>query len=973
MADQPRSNSLDHPKFFVAVRLIQLFQNGKKPIDLQLNVGEADKVGMRAPLFEGVDVQAIMAKMSSQQQQGGQHPMQQQQQQQPPVPHMNGGRVGGEGGNAVVIPTPPLSQQQHPSLQQQPLLSNNIGVLAVQDPYTMSPQELSRYEALFPSYAKADEGGGGESYVGGAAAVELFGKSGMDRDSLKAIWSMVDVPVDNKLDSIEFSVAMHLIVCVTKKGLPTPPLLPESLKSMVKYYRAQRATTQHLQVVSGGGGSVMGGGGGVAVQSMQQPPPLVGGMVGGEQPHPIPSPLSSPRADGGMSTQQHQINGGGTGGMSFGGGYGGGMPSSPNLIPTPRMGNDFNGGPQMPQLGGMQQNQQQYKQVQTQGQQYMQPQMQGQQYMYQPQQMSSGTSQMGYQQGVPHHQQQGSLGGGSTIDEAFAGLSNDPVQRVDEDSAAESDASPASFTPIQQHSMMFAPPLPLSLKAQLPPKSPKIPNMPRMATSARSPRATSPANLAGSSLGEDLHLLQSAHQKLLAEVISLRAKAASVSDEEFEVQQQIKSTAMEIGKLSVELSALKENVMEAKVKLGESIGILKLQMGKKESLEAQVTEARATHDSLAEAAAAVEEANELAMNYAAKAVAAASVAPAPAPVALETADLFSWGDSFVPAMAPAPTEEVKISKGTLSREVSEVGSKGGDSWVAHPTSTQNSWEAPPTPDRASTHHRGDSLADTSVISYASYQKYGVLGGEIGGPVNEGEMNPAMYGGPISGGGMSGGYSMGIPEPTGYSPHSESMPIYPEIQSDMSMAPTPKAMPYNPTPKSPSKEELESVKSMALKADQSFQAKSELVHSISTEVGKLESAAQQAEAAIGGEGKKSKMFGKKKAKKEYEAAVQAAQNERLKVEEAKAKLALAKREEEVGRKEMLRLRQQYEEMEMEAVTAQSMMSAGGYSSQTQYNGGFGASVPAPASSDPYGMSTPMMSKSAGGDYDNPFAF
>ena len=57
--------------------------------------------------------------------------------------------------------------------QQQPPTTT----LAVQDPYTMTPQELSRYEALFPTYAQPDPADG-KTYVGGAAAVELFSKSG---------------------------------------------------------------------------------------------------------------------------------------------------------------------------------------------------------------------------------------------------------------------------------------------------------------------------------------------------------------------------------------------------------------------------------------------------------------------------------------------------------------------------------------------------------------------------------------------------------------------------------------------------------------------------------------------------------------------------------------------------------------------------------------------------------------------------
>jgi len=56
---------------------------------------------------------------------------------------------------------------------------------------------------------------------------------------LAAIWNMVDTPVDNRLDKLEFAIAMHLIVCVTKKNLPMPPALPVSLKQL----KSQRPPT----------------------------------------------------------------------------------------------------------------------------------------------------------------------------------------------------------------------------------------------------------------------------------------------------------------------------------------------------------------------------------------------------------------------------------------------------------------------------------------------------------------------------------------------------------------------------------------------------------------------------------------------------------------------------------------------------------------------------------------------------------
>ena len=106
--------------------------------------------------------------------------------------------------------------------------------------------------------------------------MELFGKSGLDHESLKSIWAMVDDPVDNKFDSIKFAIAMHLIVCVTKKkGLPKPLSLPSSLASLARYSRAGGKQAAGF----GGSGSISGG---AAAQPMQQQPaqqqlPLVGG------------------------------------------------------------------------------------------------------------------------------------------------------------------------------------------------------------------------------------------------------------------------------------------------------------------------------------------------------------------------------------------------------------------------------------------------------------------------------------------------------------------------------------------------------------------------------------------------------------------------------------------------------------------------------------------------------------------------
>lgn len=178
MADQPPSNTLDPQKFYVAVRLIQLFQNGKKPVDLALHLGDGDGA-VRPPYFEGFNAQP----QQQQQQVGGQQQpspqMQPAQQQQPsPSPQMQpqpSPQMNGIGGASIMTGAVPPMQQM--GIQQ---TGSFTTTLTVQDPYTMTPAELIRYEALFPSYAQPDDPNNpaGAKFVHGAAAVELFSKSG---------------------------------------------------------------------------------------------------------------------------------------------------------------------------------------------------------------------------------------------------------------------------------------------------------------------------------------------------------------------------------------------------------------------------------------------------------------------------------------------------------------------------------------------------------------------------------------------------------------------------------------------------------------------------------------------------------------------------------------------------------------------------------------------------------------------------
>eukprot|EP00522_Entomoneis_paludosa_P011313 CAMPEP_0172447012 /NCGR_PEP_ID=MMETSP1065-20121228/6408_1 /TAXON_ID=265537 /ORGANISM="Amphiprora paludosa, Strain CCMP125" /LENGTH=998 /DNA_ID=CAMNT_0013198205 /DNA_START=21 /DNA_END=3017 /DNA_ORIENTATION=- len=243
VADQPATNALDHKKFAVAVRLIQCMQNGQRGQGMRLETPPG--VTLRPVMFEGVSGTVV------------------------PFPPENGGgpppSPGGAPDGRPPMGPPGARQPSMPPQQQQmaasmraasPAPSLNASVrgpspvppqtpvrggpspvpttpnmrassaLTVQDPYGMTPSDLSRYQDVCKEYAKPD------GFVYGGEAVALFSKSGMPQDQLAAIWNMVDVPVDNRLDPVEFGMAMHLIVCVSKKGMPMPTALPPSLAAI---------------------------------------------------------------------------------------------------------------------------------------------------------------------------------------------------------------------------------------------------------------------------------------------------------------------------------------------------------------------------------------------------------------------------------------------------------------------------------------------------------------------------------------------------------------------------------------------------------------------------------------------------------------------------------------------------------------------------------------------------------------------
>lgn len=533
VSDQPPTNSLDPRKFAVAVRLIQLEQNGLKPSGPDL--AQVGGPNLRPAFFEGVASPPASPAHS-----GPPPPQQQQQQQQPPTPPRppmpgnvgGGGSVAGggssvAGGSMAQLPPPPpsLQQQQPPHLQQQ---------LTVQDPYTLNPQEQARYEQLFPEYCKQDP-----NYMYGSEAVALFSKSGLEQQQLARIWGMVDHPVDNRLDKLEFAMAMHLIVCVSKKNLPMPPGLPLSLKQLKSQQPPpsaaaggppggaalggpppiQRVGTQDGSVAAG---SMMGGGG---------PPPIqVGGGSNGEglpspqamrSPQGLPSPQSMMQAPSSPQQQQQhtmqmssmpQPSSSGDGGIPSPGGGGGRPPVASNMSNLANM----PGPPPISQMGGV------------------------------------------------------------SISDAFEGLGGGDTGSI---------SSYRATTPYEQQQTSYE--QHNNPNVASPKQSPKAEAAPAPAPASRtieSPKTTK--QLASSyNMGEaheELEKLKAVLQKLQAENISLKATMGSMTEEEKDIQKELSATVAEVSKLSNELTTLRAQVLASKSRLLEASAELKATKEKKE-------------------------------------------------------------------------------------------------------------------------------------------------------------------------------------------------------------------------------------------------------------------------------------------------------------------------------------------------------------------------------------------------------
>jgi len=122
-----------------------------------------------------------------------------------------------------------------------PIMS--VGVQAMQDEsviaydgaeneYFMSQGEYLTYQGTFSRHCVTEVvGDHAEQYVYVEAALALFEKSGLNRDTIGKLWDVVVLNPDaGKLNEVEFVLLTHLIVCCTRKNLKEPTELPVPLR-----------------------------------------------------------------------------------------------------------------------------------------------------------------------------------------------------------------------------------------------------------------------------------------------------------------------------------------------------------------------------------------------------------------------------------------------------------------------------------------------------------------------------------------------------------------------------------------------------------------------------------------------------------------------------------------------------------------------------------------------------------------------
>lgn len=162
-------------QFYTALRYITMIQSGELPISKE-KLSSSAKIALDLPKFTGIDLPKAPAPT--------------------PVPTPTAAPVAGAPPNAAA--------------------------------YAIMPQDHVKYHGLFCTYDSDKDG-----YLTKDEAMNVFRQSRMDPMVLEKVFVMSDDDRDLRLNSKEFCAGFHLILCISKKGLPVPPSIPPPLKGFI--------------------------------------------------------------------------------------------------------------------------------------------------------------------------------------------------------------------------------------------------------------------------------------------------------------------------------------------------------------------------------------------------------------------------------------------------------------------------------------------------------------------------------------------------------------------------------------------------------------------------------------------------------------------------------------------------------------------------------------------------------------------
>jgi hypothetical protein len=168
------TDTMSKRQFYTALRYICMIQNGNIPLCIKERMTLDRHLNIGLPRFSGIQAPVC-----------------------PTVPTATGYGKVAPISNSIVMASP--------------VVANNANA------YAITAVDYGKYHDLFIYYDSDCDG-----YLTFEESIAVFSTSGLDVDISMRVFQLADCDNDSQLNSKDFAVAFHLILCNIKKGLPIP-------------------------------------------------------------------------------------------------------------------------------------------------------------------------------------------------------------------------------------------------------------------------------------------------------------------------------------------------------------------------------------------------------------------------------------------------------------------------------------------------------------------------------------------------------------------------------------------------------------------------------------------------------------------------------------------------------------------------------------------------------------------------------